>query len=130
MPALRGLVWEKYLSLIFSVLFLISGIVFFCLYAMNYISDFVPLSMGGSLLEFLPMSNPCFLQRMKTPFLCLKALFGRKRKTAGIFLFIPRILKRYFAFRVKVSAFPFGCRTVIIILTLMSRNSLIAALAI
>lgn len=65
---------------------------------MNYISDFVPLSMGGSLLEFLPMSNPCFLQRMKTPFLCLKALFGRKRKTAGIFLFIPRILKRYFAF--------------------------------
>jgi len=42
---------------------------------------------------------------MKTPFLCLKALFGRKRKTAGIFLFIPRILKRYFAFRVKVSAF-------------------------
>jgi len=72
---------------------------------MNYISDFVPLSMGGSLLEFLPMRNPCFLQRMKTPFLCLKALFGRKRKTAGIFLFIPRILKRYFAFWVKVSAF-------------------------
>lgn len=46
---------KKYLSLIFSVLFLISGIVFLCLYAMNCISDFVPLSMGSSLLEFLPV---------------------------------------------------------------------------
>lgn len=56
---------------------------------MNYISDFVPLSMGGSLLEFLPMSNPCFLQRMKTPFLCLKALFGRNGKRQGFsYLFL------------------------------------------
>lgn len=130
MPALRGLVWEKVFAFnFFSFIFNIRHSVLLPVRNELYFR-FCAAVHGCSLLEFLPMSNPCFLQRMKTPFLCLKALFGRKRKTAGIFLFIPRILKRYFAFRVKVSAFPFGCRTVIIILTLMSRNSLIAALAI
>lgn len=46
---------KKYLSLTFSILFLIAGIVFLFLYGMNYISDFVPLSMGSSMLEYLPI---------------------------------------------------------------------------